>query len=342
MDQKCVICKSATYHEHDTLTSSLRKQFWQMTSMRMFIWGDWDLTDMESDENIQLLACPRVQGEVMKTIIFHEHTTAYSPSNRYITLFLKKYIEKIESMPDYELDDELTEFYISLISTTNTTSFAPGMCYKTYVLDKEQYMRIVLQEEQTMVSQGTTGLQTWDASLRLADFFAEHPGIIRGQRVVELGAGCGLAGFTCAAMGASNVLSTDFNSDVLKLLEGNRQTNTEYKDKVQVAELDWANLEECARISSNVDVIIGADVSYDPTIVPLLVAALETMLVSPQQVAYITAAVRSQETFELFLKLVDDTGVLGKSVMDLTEAKMSTLCLPNPVSDIRLILITRK
>ncbi|KAI7822075.1 putative methyltransferase-domain-containing protein [Kickxella alabastrina] len=323
MDQKCVICKSATYHEHDTLTSSLRKQFWQMTSMRMFIWGDWDLTDMESDENIQLLACP-------------------VPSNRYITLFLKKYIEKIESMPDYELDDELTEFYISLISTTNTTSFAPGMCYKTYVLDKEQYMRIVLQEEQTMVSQGTTGLQTWDASLRLADFFAEHPGIIRGQRVVELGAGCGLAGFTCAAMGASNVLSTDFNSDVLKLLEGNRQTNTEYKDKVQVAELDWANLEECARISSNVDVIIGADVSYDPTIVPLLVAALETMLVSPQQVAYITAAVRSQETFELFLKLVDDTGVLGKSVMDLTEAKMSTLCLPNPVSDIRLILITRK
>ncbi|KAJ1848685.1 hypothetical protein LPJ73_003903 [Coemansia sp. RSA 2703] len=126
-------------------------------------------------------------------------------------MFLKKYIEKIESVRDYELDDELMELYVSLASTTSENMFASGMCYKTYALDKDQYTRIVLREEQMMISQGTTGLQTWEASLRLADFFVEHP-------------------------------------------------DPEYKDKVQVAELDWEDTEECARLSANVDVIVGADI----------------------------------------------------------------------------------
>ncbi|KAJ2352772.1 hypothetical protein H4S02_013399, partial [Coemansia sp. RSA 2611] len=111
----------------------------------------------------------------MKTIIFHEHTTSYSPSHQYIVFFLKKYIEKIESMPNYDLDDELMEFYVSLAATTNLSAGAAGMCYKTYTLDKDQYTKVVLNEEQMMISQGTTGLQTWEASLRLADFFVEHP-----------------------------------------------------------------------------------------------------------------------------------------------------------------------
>ncbi|KAJ2784020.1 hypothetical protein GGI15_002394 [Coemansia interrupta] len=217
----------------------------------------------------------------MKTIVFHEHTISFSPSNRYIKMFLKKYIEKIESVRDYELDDELMELYVSLASTTSENMFAAGMCYKTYALDKEQYTRIVLREEQMLISQGTTGLQTWEASLRLADFFVEHP-----------------------AMGASHVLATDFNGAVLKLLESNRNTNPEYKDKLRVAELDWENIEECARLSANVDVIVGTDITYDPTIVPVLVAALEAIVVSSQQVAYITATIRSQETFDLFLELI--------------------------------------
>ncbi|KAI8323071.1 hypothetical protein GQ54DRAFT_124396 [Martensiomyces pterosporus] len=342
MDQLCVICKCATYHEHDALITSLRKQFWQMIPMRSFIWGNWDSTDLERDENVPLLACIRVQGEVMKTIIFHEHTTSRSPSNMYIALFLKMYIAKIESLDRYEMDDELIEFYVSLVATTDMSPAAMGMCYKTYTLDREQYSKIVLREDQMMISQGTTGLHVWEASLRLADFFTEHPDIIRGMHVLELGAGCGLAGFTCAALGATHVMSTDFSPDVLKLLEHNKEQNTTFKDKIQVAELDWASTEDCTRLSESVDVIIGADITYDPTIVPLLVGALEAVVVSSQQVAYITATIRNQDTFDLFLKLIDDTGVLGKSVMDLTDTKMAALCHPNPEADMRLVLITRK
>ncbi|KAJ2690481.1 hypothetical protein IWW39_000728 [Coemansia spiralis] len=338
--------------------------------MRKFIWGDWESTDLERDENVALLACVRVQGEVMKTIIFHEHTTSYSPSHQYIVFFLKKYIEKIESMPNYDLDDELMEFYVSLAATTNLSAGAAGMCYKTYTLDKDQYTKVVLNEEQMMISQGTTGLQTWEASLRLADFFVEHPDIVRGQKVVELGAGCGLAGFACAAVGAAHVLSTDCSTAVLKLLEANRlkmrlhvagllrkapnMVDPAFKDNVQVAELDWEHTDECAKLSDSADVVIGADITYDPTIVPVLVGALKEMVATSQQVAYITATIRNQETFDLFLQLVGkyssicnavhvyESGVLVKSVMDLSETKMTTLCHPNPMADIRLVLITRK
>ncbi|KAJ2486725.1 ubiquitin-binding SDF ubiquitin ligase complex subunit met30 [Coemansia sp. RSA 2320] len=214
---------------------------------------------MERDENMALLACPRVQGEVMKSIIFHEHTIAHSPSSRYIVQFLKKYIAIIESVPNYDLDDELIEFYVSLATTTDMSAGAGGMCYKTYALDKEQYSKVVLMEEQMMISHGTTGLQTWEASLRLADFFIEHPD---------------------PALGG----------------------------KIEVAELDWEHTTECSNLSSTADVVIGADITYDPTLVPILVSALKAMVSTSQQVAYITATIRNQETFDLFLQLIAPFG----------------------------------
>ncbi|KAJ2156478.1 hypothetical protein GGF46_005159 [Coemansia sp. RSA 552] len=222
MDQLCVICKSATYHEHDALTASLRKQFWQMIPMSLFVWGDWE--SQEQEENVSLLACVRIQGEVMKTIIFHEHTIQYNPSNRYIVTFLKAYIDLVECAPNYSLDDELMEFYVSLVTTTDTSAAPHAMCFKTYTLDKEQYTRIV----------------------------------------------------------------------------------------------------------------------DDPTVVPTLVQALKVMVRSSQQVVYITVTIRDPETFDMFLAQIDNSEVLGRSVMDLTETQMTTLCHPNPTADIRLVLITRK
>ncbi|KAJ1992851.1 Protein fam86a, partial [Coemansia thaxteri] len=81
--------------------------------------------------------------------------------------------------------------------------------------------------------------------------------------------------------------------------------------KIEVAELDWEHTTECSNLSSTADVVIGADITYDPTLVPILVSALKAMVSTSQQVAYITATIRNQETFDLFLQLIDDTGVLG-------------------------------
>ncbi|KAJ2458642.1 Protein fam86a, partial [Coemansia sp. RSA 2322] len=74
--------------------------------------------------------------------------------------------------------------------------------------------------------------------------------------------------------------------------------------KIEVAELDWEHTTECSNLSSTADVVIGADITYDPTLVPILVSALKAMVSTSQQVAYITATIRNQETFDLFLQLI--------------------------------------
>ncbi|KAJ1726721.1 ubiquitin-binding SDF ubiquitin ligase complex subunit met30, partial [Coemansia biformis] len=95
---------------------------------------------------------------------------------------------------------------------------------------------------------------------------------------------------------------------------------------VRIAELDWADTEKCSQLSCDADVIIGGDIAYDPTIVPTLVGAVRAMVASPQQVAYISVTYRHPDTFALFLRLIDETGVLGRSVMELGGIRPAALC----------------
>ncbi|KAJ2775340.1 hypothetical protein IWQ56_000116 [Coemansia nantahalensis] len=256
MDQPCAECAGATYREHAALVASMRKQFWQMIAVRSLVWGDWRFADREADA--AALACGHVQREVMRTIIADEHTVRYSPSGAYVVRFLKEYIRRIEGVPDHCLDDELLEHYVAQLASTDTgPGVWRGACYRTYTLDAEQQTRVVLQEEQSMISQGTTGLQMWEAGLCLADYVLVNPDIVRAKNVVELGAGCGLAGLVCAAAGAAQVVLTDFNGAVLQQLEHNRRINQALAANVRVAELDWADTEACGHLARDADVIIG-------------------------------------------------------------------------------------
>ncbi|KAJ2773909.1 hypothetical protein IWQ57_001072 [Coemansia nantahalensis] len=234
---------------------------------------------------------------VMRTIIADEHTVRYSPSGAYVVRFLKEYIRRIEGVPDHCLDDELLEHYVARLASTDTgPGVWRGACYRTYTLDAEQQTRVVLQEEQSMISQGTTGLQMWEAGLCLADYVLVNPDIVRAKNVVELGAGCGLAGLVCAAAGAAQVVLTDFNGAVLQQLEHNRRISKDSRAgrglaadcaivdtqtltigllllllrisvdqalaaNVRVAELDWADTETCGHLARDADVIIGGDIA---------------------------------------------------------------------------------
>ena len=68
----------------------------------------------------------------------------------------------------------------------------------------------------------------WDSSIVLGRFFEEEdrrrPGCFRGQRVLELGAGCGLTGIVLARLGA-HVVFTDLEPASIDLLERNALWN---------------------------------------------------------------------------------------------------------------------
>ena len=57
----------------------------------------------------------------------------------------------------------------------------------------------------------------WDASVLLASWLATDPTIVAGRNILELGAGCGAVGLSCAALSARHVALTDFDAGVVEL-----------------------------------------------------------------------------------------------------------------------------
>lgn len=121
------------------------------------------------------------------------------------------------------------------------------------------------------------GTTVWDASMVLVKFLERNcrkgrfsPSKLRGKRVIELGAGCGVAGFGMALLGC-DVVSTD-QTEVLPLLMRNVERNTsrimqtisdpDSFGSIQAAELDWGNETHIKAVSPPFDYIIGTDVVY--------------------------------------------------------------------------------
>lgn len=92
---------------------------------------------------------------------------------------------------------------LSLVKYTAPTSSA-GNCPKRTVTTSES--------RGVILYAGTTGNRTWEAALHLGSFLASEAGeaLVRGKRVIELGAGTGFLSFLCARhLGVRSIVATD-------------------------------------------------------------------------------------------------------------------------------------
>ena len=72
----------------------------------------------------------------------------------------------------------------------------------------------------------STGMSIWKGAEVMSTYLQQHSNLIKGKRVLELGAGCGLVGLVCAlALDAKSVLITDGDYQVLNNLRYNVQLN---------------------------------------------------------------------------------------------------------------------
>mmetsp|Transcript_92245 Transcript_92245/g.192908 ORF Transcript_92245/g.192908 Transcript_92245/m.192908 type:complete len:474 (+) Transcript_92245:80-1501(+) len=166
---------------------------------------------------------------------------------------------------------------------------------------------LVVEVEQEQLSkragsnEDATGHVVWPSAHSMSAHLCEHPELVRGKKVVELGAGTGLVGFVAAALGAREVILTDLPS-TLPLLHSNVQRNSALQSSVSVKELPWgAELDEDLR---DVDVVIGCEIVYQHD-EETFNALVETMrrLSSPTTVSLIVYVFRDgmladQEFFE--------------------------------------------
>ena len=121
-----------------------------------------------------------------------------------------------------------------------------------------------------------TGCRVWSCARLLAEWLANRSGggeddgagpIVVGRDVLELGAGTGAVGLTCAALGASSVTMTDRDEATLALMHTNARINGHYDAsstcEVCVQGLDWGDPATYIQ-GASYDLVVAADVLYLP------------------------------------------------------------------------------
>lgn len=170
--------------------------------------------------------------------------------------------------------------------------------------------QITLLENRNLISAGgTTGLRTWEAALHLGQYLCGQRPLVEGRRVLELGAGTGYLSILCARfLAARQVIASDGSDDVVANLPENFYVNG-LQDSAVVSAMDvkWGHAllgtEEAEWNGGRpIDLVLGADVTYDESVIPSLVAMLDDLFdLFPRVVTLIAATERNRQTLEAFL-----------------------------------------
>lgn len=122
-------------------------------------------------------------------------------------------------------------------------------------------------DEQRLLSESRDrlpyGVALWPAAIALAHDVAARADALRGQQVLELGAGTGLPGIVAASLGA-HVTQTDRHALALSVCEQNGTRNGVGRERgseggaVTYRLADWSAWDDAARY----DWILGADILY--------------------------------------------------------------------------------
>ncbi|NWW48373.1 EF2KT methyltransferase, partial [Pedionomus torquatus] len=262
--------------------------------------------------------------------VLHPLAAKYPPPTKYRRCFLTQLIKKHESVGAEPLD----ELYDALAEVLNEEE--SPRCYKSYLLPSGE--PVTLCESVAIVSGGTTGLVTWDAGLQLAQWAIENSSLFHDRTVLELGSGIGFTGIAvCKSCHPKAYVFSDCHPGVLRALAENIQLNglileptttcgipTEPRSgeaeatnnqnpKLIVAELDWGSVTEKQLSDVQPDVVIAADVVYDPEIILALIGMLQKLSAcradgKPPEV-YIASTIRNPDTYHLFQAELEKAGI---------------------------------
>ncbi|KAH0564890.1 hypothetical protein GP486_001729 [Trichoglossum hirsutum] len=301
--------------------SLFRRQYLQLFNLDSLAFPDPEYLRVESFQDL------------LYDSIFKPGGLAYPPNDRYQLRVLKELVLRVEQSITNPEEDELSDKLLSRLSTLLTSPLQPELVsaqqksYVTYTLPVDPKLlqqqgepqptqdeaTVTLLESRTLISgSSTTGLRTWEAALHLGTYLWQSPegrDLVRGKNVLELGAGTGFLSILCAKyLGSSQVLATDGDPAVVEAIETNFFLNGLHGGSKQVGAsvLKWGwtlmgRVVEGHDEGHEWDVVIGADVTYDPAVVPYLVSTLKDLFDKfPTVDVLISATIRNAETFGVF------------------------------------------
>ncbi|XVF57388.1 hypothetical protein PTKIN_Ptkin06aG0201200 [Pterospermum kingtungense] len=220
----------------------------------------------------------------------------------YLKKFAKKLITEVESNHCNVLD-ELYEQYASYMTSSKDDNLVkenervckcisfllPDDCFELSSCPRSRKLVVPLQCSLNML-EGDTGCSIWPSSLFLSEFILSFPHIFSGKSCFEVGSGVGLVGICLAHVKASEVILSDGDLSTLANIKLNLEMNNlnvgtdlpetsiENRNVVKCIHLPWESASEKELRDFMPEIILGADVIYDPSCLPHLVQVLLILL----------------------------------------------------------------
>lgn len=232
----------------------------------------------------------------------------YPPNQLYVKNFLKKIIAEAESQfievldilyeqyaqyltycKDFDLSQNTGKCYRSLMFMFPSSNHSPLAWHENQQIREPGIMTVTLRSSLNML-EGGTGCCIWPSSLFLSEFVLSHPQLFSSKCCFEVGSGVGLVGICLANVKASKVILSDGDLSSLSNMKFNLETNQvaimeKLKQKgcqdptfVESRYLTWESASADELQNCGAEVILGADVIYDPSCVPHLVRVLAALL----------------------------------------------------------------
>lgn len=150
------------------------------------------------------------------------------------------------------------------------------------LLDKQQFADPQGDAERLGISSSLWPLfgLLWPSGSHLAARLGGR-GVVKAERILEIGCGLGLAGLVGVSLGLQ-VHFTDYDRAPLRFIEASARANGFEPSSYSIGMLDWRDLP-----ADTYPLILGADVTYERRLVPLVAGVLARML-APGGLALIT------------------------------------------------------
>ncbi|XP_066362303.1 uncharacterized protein [Miscanthus floridulus] len=297
----------------------------------------------------------------------------------YTTIIFKKIISEVELSSNVVIDELYEEFAQrmlskakdSLLNKTDHIYKEISFLSTTHNNISSKLVSVVARLScSSNMLEGDTGCSLWPSSLFLSEFILSYPKFFSTKCCFELGSGVGLVGICLNHVSASKVILTDGDPCTLRNMKENMELNNlcieqedsrvlkESNNKVECKYLSWEEVSESDLWGYQADVVLGADIIYDPVCVPHLVRVLSMLLRRDRRegeangtsgdefeteapVAYIATVVRNLETFNCFATAAADTML---SVLNITSSAAPSKFLPYMLSydrsSVQLLKIT--
>ncbi|XP_068605517.1 protein-lysine N-methyltransferase EEF2KMT [Brachionichthys hirsutus] len=295
--------------------------FFVMRRLAAFPWTVLE-KDLESNKSSDLIL------DILKHTCLHPVCRTFPPSARFRRTFLSELIRRQEAAGCEPLD-ELYDALAEVVGAEDAAEF-----YKSYFLPGGEAVSLL--ENAALISEGTTGLVTWEAALYLAEWALDHRQVFAGRTVLELGSGVGLAGIAiCRSCRPGRFVFSDGHPRVLQTLRSNVRLNGLTSPAVGVERLDWTAATEGQLGRIGAETVIASDVVYDPGVAAGLAKLLVRILRSSSPDVFICSTVRNQETYSGFTQQLAKEGV-GHQVMPGGVAGVFPYSRDSPIEMIKL------